>query len=119
MVKEWLRNKLQNGERVVVVGIPEEYEEFCWRPDMAIVSYRDAELNRYLKISKAVRLADVIVLDMIPYALTDNTIQHLLNSTNSQVILVCTEGPNDPALPLPSNLPWEKKGSFSEFSGVA
>ena len=118
VVKEWLRRKPQNGERVVVVGIPEEYEEFFWRPDVAVVSYRDAELDRYLRVSKAVKLADVVVLDMIPYALAGDTVGHLLSSTKSQVILVCTEEPDDPALPLPSDLPWEKRGSFSEFSGI-
>jgi energy-coupling factor transporter ATP-binding protein EcfA2 len=116
VVKEWLRNKPQNGGRVVVVGIPEEYEEFLWRPDVAVVSCRDAELNRYLRVSEAVKLADVVVLDMIPYALSD-VVLHLLTSTNCQVMLVCTEGLD--ALNMPLELQWERKSSFSEFLGVA
>ena len=111
VVKEWLRSKPQNGERVVVVGIPEEYEEFFWRPDVVVVSCRDAELNKYLRRSDAVKLADVVVLDMIPYALSE-VVLRLLTNTNCRMILVCTEGPD--ALNMPLELQWERKSSFSE-----
>ncbi len=51
-VKEWLKKKNDN-RRVVIVGIPEEYENFG-SSDVVIFSYRDIELERFLINSQIV-----------------------------------------------------------------
>jgi len=62
-VKEWLRRKREDdGKRIAVIGFLEEYREFLWRRDVAVLSLRDArarELLRHLELNAR----DAAVLD--------------------------------------------------------
>ncbi len=109
-VKEWL-NKKNDSRRVVIVGIPEEYENFGGS-DVIIFSHRDTELERFLINSQIVKEADVVIIDTMLYNL-GKVIMHLLEEAECKIVLVCTERPE--SLNLPIDLQWTKEKSFSEL----